>query len=251
MSEWLNFIGVIAAVILTGFVLVAFASGLALAVKTGEWSRAAAWFCSSTLVFVVGIPVTLLGFPVVAVALLFRQEHDTPDTPFTDPRNPPGWHRMVTLPAWALLWDNKFDGAEGDRRGWWNAYCLRTYGKTAQAYYSMWQWLACRNPANYWSRVVTGVDVSQCTIRKIAGHDTVDELPGVRQWQFLVAEHDNGRRFYRLFCSLPWFFRPDRAVMIDIGWKMKLKHSRMSPDAPVADRIRGSVFTPSLWKALA
>ena len=142
------------------------------------------------------------------------------------------------------------DGAEGDRRGWWNAYCLRNYGTTARTYYAMWQWLACRNPANYWSRVVTGVDVSRCTIRKIAGDDAVDELPGVCQWQFLVAEHDNGRRFYRLFCVFPWGFDPRHAVMIDIGWKFKLKHSRMSPDATVADRIRGSVFTPSFWKAL-
>lgn len=250
MSDWLIVIGALAAAVLAGFVLVAFVSGLAIAAKTGEWSRVASWFCSSTLVFIIGIPVTLLGFPVVAIALLFRTVHPLTDTPFTDSRNPSGMHRMVTLPAWAWLWDNRFDGAEGDRRGWWNAYCLRTYGKTARSFYAMWQWLACRNPANYWSRVITGVDVSQCTIRKIAGDDTVDELPGVRQWQFLVAEHDNGRHFYRFFCSLPWFFRPDRAVMIDIGWKFKLKHSRMSPSAPVADRVRGSVFTPSLWKAL-
>ena len=102
MSEWLNFIGVIAAVILTGFVLVAFASGLALAVKTGEWSRVASWFFTSTLVFIVGIPVTLLGFPVVAIALPFRTVHPLTETPFSDPRNPPGTHRMILLPAWLV-----------------------------------------------------------------------------------------------------------------------------------------------------
>ena len=75
MSDWLIVIGALAAAVLAGFVLVAFASGLALAVKTGEWSRAASWFCSSTLVFLIGIPVTVLGFPVVAIALLFRTVH--------------------------------------------------------------------------------------------------------------------------------------------------------------------------------
>ena len=209
------------------------------------------WAIKSLAVFLVGIPVTLLGLPIVALALLFRTEDPETEQQFTDPRfADQGKHRMVTLPAWALLWDNKFDGAWGDKRGWWNNYCLENYGKDCRSFRSMWQWLAIRNPANYWSRVLTGLDVSQCTIAKLAGDDEVDEEPGKWQWQFLLATRDDGALFHRLFCVFPWWFDPTHAVMIDIGWKFKLKHSRMSPDADVKDRVRGSVFTPSFWKSL-
>ena len=100
------------------------------------------WAIKSLAVFLVGIPVTLLGLPIVALALLFRIEHPDTEATFTDPRfADQGKHRMVTLPAWALLWDNKFDGAWGDKRGWWNNYCLENYGKDCRSFRSMWQWL--------------------------------------------------------------------------------------------------------------
>lgn len=72
----------------------------------------------------------------------------------------------------------------------------------------------------------------------------------VRAQCWANASHDNGLIYPRFFCSLAYPFRPDKAVMIDFGWKIKLKHSRMSPEADIKDRIRGSVFTPSLWKSV-
>lgn len=208
------------------------------------------WFFKSFGVFLLGIPVTLLGFPMVALALPFRITHSETERPFTDQRFPVGTHTLVTLPFWAKPWDNLFDGAEGDIRGYWNNECLSNWGRTGKAFWSMWVWLAVRNPANYWSRVMTGVDVSQCNIVKLAGDDVVEEKPGLWQWQFLCATHANGKKYHRLFCVFPWFFKPDHAVMIDIGWKIKLSHNDVLSDAPVKDRVKGSVFTPSPWKKL-
>ena len=206
------------------------------------------WAFKSLSVFLIGIPITLLGFPLVAVALPFRK-YDLEKIKFSQYPELGCWQR-VTLPKWARWWSNEFDGAYGDKRGWWSNYCCENYGKDHTHFYSMWQWLACRNPANYWSRVVSGCDVSQCVITKLAGDDVVTETAGVFEWQFLVATNKNGTRFHRFFFVMPWWFRKDKAIMFDIGWKIKLSHNGMSPNAPVKDRIRGSVFTPSFWKSL-
>ena len=225
--------------------------GLIVGLKTNAWSDVGIWYVKSVSTFLVGIPVTLAGFPIVAIALPFRIEHPETEVQFSDPRYASqGAHRLVTLPAWAKPWDNIFDGAWGDRRGWWNNYCLENYKKDCTAFRSMWQWLACRNPANYFSRVMTGVDVSLCTITVLGGVGEVVEEPGVSNWQFLVATRIDGKKYHRFFCSLPWWFDQGHAVMFDIGWKIKLAHNGISMDAPIKNRIKGSVFTPSFWKAL-
>ena len=206
------------------------------------------WFCKSVSVFLLGIPVTLLGFPLVALALPFRIEHPSLDVPFSDPRQTTGVHRFVTLPRWARWWSNEFDGAEGDRRGWWNTYCLENYEQDAKAFYSMWQWLAVRNPANYWARVVTGCDVSRCVITKLAGQDVCDEdTPG---WHFLVAESDSGTLYHYFGFCLPWWFDPTHMLFGRFGWKIKLSHNTTPSSADETDRFKGSVFRMSLWKEI-
>ena len=156
-----------------------------------------------------------------------------------------GW-QLVRLPAWLLWWDNAFDGLLGDRRGWWDNYCRENYGKSSASYYSMWQWAALRNPANYWSRVLTGCDVTQCIVTKLAGADVADEdNPG---WQFIVAERGDGACFHLVQFCLPWRFNRQRAVFGRFGWKIKLAHNNLPIDASEKDRIKGSVYRISFWK---
>ena len=206
------------------------------------------WAFKSISVFLIGIPITLLGFPLIAIALPFRK-YDLETIRFSQYPELGYWQR-VTLPAWARWWSNEFDGAYGDKRGWWSNYCIENYGKDHTHFYSMWQWLAIRNPANYWSRVVSGCDVSKCVIVKLAGDDVVTETEGNFEWQFLCATNENGSRFHRFFFVMPWWFRKDKAIMFDIGWKIKLAHNGMSPDAILKDRIKGSVFSMSPWKGV-
>lgn len=206
------------------------------------------WFFKSVGYFLLGIPVLLLGPIIVYIAL--KSKIDRPETTKPFSQYPGNW-MMVNLPAWAKWWDNTFDGAMGDKRGWWNNYCLEHYKKDAYAFRSMWQWLAIRNPCNYYSRVVTGIDVSQCDIAKLAGDDVVHEKEGMREWNFLVAtRRSDGKKFHRLYCVFPFSFDPTHAVMIDIGWKIVLGHRDVAPDAPEKDRIKGSVFSFSPWKSI-
>ena len=203
-------------------------------------------FVKSTLIFLAGLPVTLLGLPVVALALQFRIDHPETQQPFTDPRQLPGVWRFVTLPFWARLWDNIFDGAWGDKRGWWNTYAFKTFGKRCYEFFAMWWWLAIRNPANYWSRVVTGCDVSKCLITKLAGQELADENhPG---WSFLVAtERDTGKQYHLLQFWFPW--NATHGVWGRFGWKIEMDHNGTLPSATAQDRIKGSVYRISPWKA--
>ena len=203
-------------------------------------------FVKSTLIFLAGLPVTLLGLPVVALALPYRIHHPETQKPFTDLRQLPGVWRLVTLPDWARWWSNEFDGAWGDKRGWWNTYAFNTFGKRCYEFLPMWWWLAIRNPANYWSRVVTGCDVSKCVVTRLAGQELADEdHPG---WSFLVAtDRDTGKQYHLLQFWFPW--NATHGVWGRFGWKIDMADNGTSADARPQDRIKGSVYRLSPWKA--
>lgn len=201
------------------------------------------WFLKSFLLALLGLPITLLGLPLVALGLLFKRVYPETTKPFT--QYPGNW-TLVRLPQWLLPWDNLFDGFMGDKRGWWS----NQRGGKADSFWAMWLWGATRNPANYWSRIMTGVDLSRCVITKISGVDEVLEEPGVKNWQFLVAIRDDGKKFHRFFLSWAFPWNDKLGLMIDIGWKVKLSHNGTLPTAPIKDRIRGSVFTINPIKKL-
>lgn len=186
--------------------------------------------------------VTISGLIVVPVALLFRKPVPGTLQKFTQYV---GWWELVRLPKWALWWDNAYDGMLGDKRGWWNWHT-----GNCRSFWSMYKWAAIRNSANYFSRNIIGCDVSDCVIVKAAGVDVVDENPGSRQWQLLRALDSKGRFYFRFYLVWAYPFRPDKGVMIDMGWKIKLAHNGTAKDAPPQDRYKGIVFTPSFWKAL-
>ena len=228
------------------FPVMALISGLVVGLKSKQWGELKAWYLKSSLFFLVGIPITLLGLIMVPLAIPFRKEHSDTAKPFTDPAQLPGMWMLVTLPVWAKWWSNEFDGALGDKRGWWNTYCVQNYGKPCTAFYSMWQWLAIRNPANYWSRVVSGCDVSKCIITCLAGQELADEdHPG---WSFLVAtERDTGKQYHLLQFWIPW--NATHGVWGRFGWKIEMDHNGTLPSATAQDRIKGSVYRISPWKA--
>lgn len=205
------------------------------------------WFFQSTGVFLIGLPVTLLGLPLVALGILFRRDYPETLQPFTDPRYVDhGYWQLTRLPSWLLWWDNPYDGLYGDKRGWWANYCWEHYGTEHDDFWSMWQWAAIRNPANYWSRIVTGCDVHQ--VELLAGQPVCDEdNPG---WHFLRAIDAKGRSFYYLGFVFPWWFDKTHAVFGRFGWKLKMSHNWLPDNAPEQDRIRASVYRMSPWKAI-
>ena len=186
-----------------------------------------AGFFRALLIAIIGIPVTLAGLIVVPIALHFAKT-DFYRTKFTQYE---GWWAMTSLPGWARFWDNPVDGAQGDQRGWWNNYCLQHYGKPATAFWCMFQWLAVTNPANYWSRVTTGVDEARCE-RSLKAEG--------RYWKLWQAVRDDGVVFPLFEGAIPLGKTPNKGVNWRIGWKIDL--DVITPDMPPSERFRGSVF---------
>ena len=206
------------------------------------------WAFKSISVFLSGIIITILGLPIVAIALPFRK-YGLDIIRFTQ-YTELGYWKKVTLPKWARWWSNEFDGAYGDKRGWWANNCIEKYNKQYNQFFPMWMWLAVRNPANYWSRVVTGIDVSECTIKKLAGQDIVSDSIDELGWQFLVAEREDGKLFHSLRFAFPWFFSENHIIYGWFGWKLKLSHNAVEKSDIDSMRLKGSVFRVSFWKKI-
>jgi len=180
------------------------------------------------------LPMILLGLPVVWFALP-KSSGSGELKPFSQFPQYGSW-RLVRLPSWALWWDNAFDGMLGDKRGWWANEC----GGLHNEYFNMWKWAAIRNPANFFSRNVCGVDVSQLLI---------SEVTKGTSWFVLRGVDKSGKVYPRFYLEYPIF--KTYGVMIDIGWKIKLDHNNVQPESPEKDRIKGIVFVGSPWKELS
>lgn len=198
-----------------------------------------------------GLPVTLLGLPIVLIGVQFARTDESTRRPFTSHPELGTWALTLMPDHWAFKpWQNFFDGLLGDVRGDWAWYCLNHYGRPCTNWLCMWLWAAIRNPANTWSRVTTGVDVSRCVIHHVAGDAQIVEEPGQSCIQVTCAVRDDGVLFPRFFMSIAHRDDPTLATMIDIGWKVKTSHNGTAPDADPARRLKGSVFTVSSRKKL-
>jgi hypothetical protein len=193
-------------------------------------------FISTTIFnFFVSTLVTLIGLPIVALALLCGTVED--DTGLRRLRRPFLW------------WDNIFDGALGDPGGDWNRLCLERDGKPATAFSSMWKWLAIRNPANYFGRVILGLDVSEYNFELVAGaYDVTEKKHG---WQFIIAHHKiTGRLFYCLRFSYPWWFNHKRVFFAWFGHKLSMNQQSVTKESPLRERLIGSVCRINPFKQI-
>jgi hypothetical protein len=191
--------------------------------------------------FLLRVPMILLGLPVVWVALRdTRVPYDT-GMPFSQFPQHGIWY-LMRLPKWALWWDNAFDGMLGDKRGWWANDCKGEHTSR----YHMWRWAALRNPANYFSRNVCGVDVSTLRIAQVGGTLAGEGSNGFMLLKGMAA---GGKVYPRFYCE--YRIKGEHGLMIDIGWKIKLSHNDTPAGAAEKDRIKGIVFVISPWKELA
>ena len=200
-------------------------------------------FLRSFGLFLLRVPMILLGLPMVWVALPYRMDSGVVLAFTQFPQH--GFWVLERLPTWALWWDNVFDGMYGDKRGWWANECKGEHTSR----YNMWRWAALRNPANYFSRNVCGIDVSQIRVEKVAGNLHDESVAPYRGFFLLKGTAQNGRIYPRLYMEFAIY--GTHGLMLDFGWKIKLSHNGTPSDAPEKDRIKGIVFTISPWKELS
>jgi len=187
------------------------------------------------LLFPVRVVLILLGVLVVPLALPFVQSAGT-WMPFTQA---PGNWRLVTLPDWAWLWSNDRDGALGDKRGWWHLNAL--FGLGAYHPFSMFWWLALRNPANNMRfSPLFGCPVTECDYR-YWGDENVEDRPGQGGRRFLLATHKRtGRRYYGFYGV--WQWSATRALVMQIGFKGEPKDWAEDYTADLSRQWAGMTF---------
>ena len=199
-------------------------------------------FLRSFGLFLLRVPMILLGLPVVWCALPYSYVTTMFHQTFTQFPQYGSWSQ-IRLPKWALWWDNAFDGMLGDKRGWWANECKGEH----YTRFNMWRWAALRNPANFFSRNVCGVDVSALSIALVKSGGIAESAP-YRGW-YLLKGTDGKRIYPRLY--MEFAIHGNHGLMLDFGWKIKLSHNGTPSDAPEKDRIKGIVCTGSFWKELS
>jgi hypothetical protein len=201
-------------------------------------------FVAQTLInFVMTMIMTIIGFPAVAIGLMFGTT-DSPETALAFTKSPGTWvYRRLKRPF--LWWDNPFDGMLGDSEGDWNRICLKNDGRPCTAFLSMWKWAALRNPANYFGRIVLGIDVLFYDFELLGGQWYVSErTPG---WQFIMTTHINtGKRKYCLRFCHRW--NDDRVLFGMFGYKLSMEQASVTLDRHLRDRIVGTVARINPWK---
>ena len=198
-------------------------------------------FLRALALSLIRLPVIILGLPVVWFALPKATSNWATAVAFSQYPQHGSW-MLVRLPKWARLWDNAFDGMLGDKRGWWANDCEGLH----RTRLNMWRWAALRNPANYFSRNICGVDVSKVVIVNESANGDVDAIPNHRGF-VLLKGMAAGRKTYARFYA-EYAFTKTHGLMIDIGWKIKTSHNGTAPDAPEKDRLKGIVSVISPWK---
>lgn len=184
----------------------------------------------TTFCLMANIVLILLGLIVVAIALPFREA----DNSLSDGRP------IVNLRTWAWLWGNDFDGALGDKRGWWAAHT--PFGLPVDHFVSMYWWLAIRNPANNKRRVsLFSAPIVGSTITYVGNYNVADR-PGQGGWQFVKLVDRKGRCYYGFYLVLQ--YSNTRAFVIRLGFKIKPDHQG------TAELAKGMTVRVNPWKSI-
>ena len=202
------------------------------------------WFWKGFGLYLLEMPVNLLGLVIVALAIPFKTEDKTTEKPFTQYPQHGNW-LLCRLPVWARPWDNPRDGLYGDKRGWWANERDGDY----KSFLSCWLWTAVRNPANYFSRVMTAIDTTGASLKRLAGtSDQANE--NELGWHFISCEKD-GEILGCLFqAAIKYPFSSKYGFYCRFGYKIELDEPMTEAD-DYYDRMRSSVWKFSPWKDLS
>lgn len=154
------------------------------------------------LIQVVGI---LLGYPLVAIGLMFTTINESTRKAFTDYNTNRFWVQE-SMPSILYWWDNLEDSCRGDHRGWWD---LNSFFSNSELWINKWWWLVVRNPFNNFKRYILGCDVRLYNMVTLYGKSYVRDDFDSTGFQFVVAFPKNFTFYVPLkeFLKQIWFPR--------------------------------------------
>lgn len=178
------------------------------------------------VLFALRVPMIILGWFIVPVALLYRKEqkHDRQLSDFP-------W-KNIQLPKWVYPWGNTRDGCMGDIRG---KYWTKDHPWFARTdYLKMYWWLAFRNPCNNFSRYMppNAVDVNTLDLELLAGDRDVHKDTKTR-WQFILGK--GTINWYGFWMIVPFL---KGHLDIRAGHKIKYSH-KFNPVQDQQKAIKG------------
>lgn len=176
---------------------------------------------NSIVTFIVVIPLILLGLVVVPIALLFPNDSQKVDTFKTALDTGSVWW-LRTLPKWANLWDNPYDGFLGDDSFRWADRDM-PFGWKNTGYLAQCWWGAVRNPLHNFKSFKITCDIRRCVYEKLAGQDFVRDRPDSTGFQFLTCVRDDGKRFFRIYWVYQWP-GTQRAAIVELGHEFRRDH---------------------------
>jgi hypothetical protein len=183
----------------------------------------------------------VISFALVGVGLFFKV--DKGERVFKDGTST----TQYDLPQWLLWSTNPEDGLTGDHRGWyWNVYM-----KGRPDWWKMLVWSAWRNPFNYLKRFIWGIDIRNYLFSKVVGQDYVRDDFDNTGFQILKATPTSKKGFNKYL--LYWVYRygkSDRALVIQLGWKIKLDHNH-AVEADEWDYWKGLTFEINPYKGIS
>ena len=203
------------------------------------------FFFQLIFLFVIKTVPLILGFFLVPVGLPFLKEEES----VSDGR------KIYNLPKWLWLWGNDADGANGDKRLWWDKNCdalaffglfpwLRSKGINAPTltsghWLAQYWWLAFRNPANN-LRYVPYISCQPInTVVRYFGQEKVKDKLGMEGWQLVFAID---RKYPFAWCGLYWvikFPNSNHGLRIRLGYKVE-------PDDRYKDQSIGFAISISI-----
>lgn len=177
------------------------------------------WALEGLALFLVCLPLTLLGLLVVPLALRWPDDSQKVATYKVGGRHV-WWLRR--LPWWASWWDNPIDGFLGDDSFRWAGRDI-PFGWRNTDYLAQCWWGAIRNPLHRFKSFVITCDVRRCSFLLLAGQPFVRDRADATGFQFARALRDDGVPFYRIYWVWKW---PglDRAAIVEIGHEFRADH---------------------------
>lgn len=140
----------------------------------------------------------LIGFIVVPVGLLFSSQVSRTVKTYAQYKKH-GNYELVYLPDMMAIWNNLWDGARGDKRGWFHD----KYAGRSEFFRRFW-WLAVRNPTNTLGRVFFAFDIYPCDTRVLAGNPNVDEDTATWGYCWLIAKDlQTGKKYHSFKMMFP------------------------------------------------
>lgn len=167
----------------------------------------------SFVLFVIRLPLWILGFFIVPIALLFAKEDKST-------LNDNGWS-MKTLPKWAWFWGNDIDGCYGDHSGRWMN--RDSYFKNGRLFLNQFVWCAWRNPVNNLRQTkLFSADFADMTSMGYFGQEVVNDRFYEDGYHLVWIKRDNflqcGIYYTRQWGSSAY------GIRLRIGFKLKPSH---------------------------